>query len=414
MLPADSTAVNHPPGLLGASLIVRDEAGALPACLAALAGWVDEIVVYDTGSVDDSVEVARRTGATVIRGDWQDDFAAARNAALAHGSSSWVLVVDADERAVVDPVALRRLLASGPARDGYTVQVDNVGPAEDTLGYSHQGVRVLRRGAACWQGRVHEQLVGPDGRPLPVGALAAETLRLEHHGYADPATVRGKAERNARLLRMTLAQLIEDGDPALLPGLLVDLGRTLVSTGAAQEAVEVLESVRELAPGTRDWNQATDFLARVLLGAGEDQVVLVLCDQLEVAGGDRQYCDWLRAQAMAQLGDPHSALALLRGVDRLIDPAGRDHDLGKVLEVRALVAQLAGRTDEAVSCLVAAMLGHGRVEGRGAFLLQLWGDRPAAELAGRLRPDGAAHGGPVRAELRRQGPIGTAVADLLG
>ena len=113
MLPADSTAVNHPPGLLGASLIVRDEAGALPACLAALAGWVDEIVVYDTGSVDDSVEVARRAGATVIRGDWQDDFAAARNAALTHGSSSWVLVVDADERAVADPVALRRLLASG-------------------------------------------------------------------------------------------------------------------------------------------------------------------------------------------------------------------------------------------------------------------------------------------------------------
>jgi tetratricopeptide (TPR) repeat protein len=406
-----------PPPLLGASLIVRNEAGALPACLAALtaaAGLVGEIVVYDTGSTDDTVRLARQAGATVVCGQWQEDFGAARNRALAHGRSSWVLVVDADERVLADPQALHRLLASVPPRDGYTVQIGNVGSAEDGLGYSHHAPRLFRRGRARWQGRVHEQLVGPGGDLLPLGALSPQLLRLEHDGYADAEVVRGKAERNARLLRCTLDELIAGGDPAELPGLLVDLGRTLISTGALQEAVDVLESVRELAPGTRDWRQATDFLARVLLGAGEDRVVLVLSDQLEQAGADRRYCDWLRAQALAQLGDPVSALGLLRRVDQLVDPGGRDHDVGKVLEMRSLVAQLAGRTEEAVGCLIAAMAGHGRVGGRGDFLLRLWGGRPADELAGRLRASGSAYLAELRAELGRQPAPGPIVAALLG
>lgn len=334
------------PPLLGAALIVRDEAPSLSRCLAALADLVDEIVVHDTGSTDDTVALARAAGAVVVESVWREDFAAARNLALEHGRSTWVLAVDADEVVVADAAALRRLLASGPPRDGFTVQIDNLGAAGAGMGYSHQGPRLFRRGAARWQGRVHERLVRADGagspgaEPLPVGALPAGLLRLEHHGYADPDVVRVKAERNAHLLRTALR---ERTGSAGVPALLLDLGRTLVSTGALQEAVDALEQVRELAPGTPEWEQATDFLARVLLGAGEDAVVLVLCDQLEQAGVDVRYCNWLRAQALAQLGDAATAFELLGGIDRLVDPAGREHPLAKVQQMRRLVGQLAGR-----------------------------------------------------------------------
>ena len=53
--------------LLSAAIIVRDEADHLDACLASLSGLVDEIVVVDTGSSDDSVAVADRHGAIVAR-----------------------------------------------------------------------------------------------------------------------------------------------------------------------------------------------------------------------------------------------------------------------------------------------------------------------------------------------------------
>ncbi len=44
-------------------MIVKDEVKALPGCLESLNGVVDEVVVYDTGSTDGTIELARRLGA---------------------------------------------------------------------------------------------------------------------------------------------------------------------------------------------------------------------------------------------------------------------------------------------------------------------------------------------------------------
>ncbi|MGO9882155.1 MAG: glycosyltransferase family 2 protein, partial [Solirubrobacteraceae bacterium] len=84
--------------MLSGALIVRDESRVLSDCLASIREIVDEIVVVDTGSVDDSVEIARRYGARVIHHPWRDDFAQARNAALDAARGEWILYIDADER----------------------------------------------------------------------------------------------------------------------------------------------------------------------------------------------------------------------------------------------------------------------------------------------------------------------------
>ncbi|BCX13081.1 MAG: glycosyl transferase [Thermosynechococcus sp.] len=78
-------------------MIVRDEAARLPQCLASVAGVVDEAVIVDTGSQDETVAIARAWGARVYEIPWQDDFAAARNVALGYVTTEWVLVLDADE-----------------------------------------------------------------------------------------------------------------------------------------------------------------------------------------------------------------------------------------------------------------------------------------------------------------------------
>ena len=83
--------------LLSAALIARDEEASIRDCLASLDGVVDEIVVYDTGSRDATVALARTAGARVIEGAWQDDFALARNRALDACRGRWVLSIDADE-----------------------------------------------------------------------------------------------------------------------------------------------------------------------------------------------------------------------------------------------------------------------------------------------------------------------------
>jgi tetratricopeptide (TPR) repeat protein len=84
--------------MLSLSMIVRDEAERIEACLRSVQGFVDEMVVVDTGSSDDTVAIATALGATVHRIDWPGDFAPARNQALQWLTGDWVLVLDADEQ----------------------------------------------------------------------------------------------------------------------------------------------------------------------------------------------------------------------------------------------------------------------------------------------------------------------------
>ena len=68
--------------LISAAIIVRDEADSLDACLTSIVDLVDEIVDVDTGSVDDSPEVARAHGAVVDAMAWTGDFSGPRNRSL--------------------------------------------------------------------------------------------------------------------------------------------------------------------------------------------------------------------------------------------------------------------------------------------------------------------------------------------
>ncbi|NUP96812.1 MAG: glycosyltransferase family 2 protein, partial [Planctomycetaceae bacterium] len=79
-------------------VIAKNEEAMLSDCLASVRGLADAIVVVDTGSSDRTVEIAREHGAKVVHHEWSEDFAAARNAALPHVSSGFLLVLDADER----------------------------------------------------------------------------------------------------------------------------------------------------------------------------------------------------------------------------------------------------------------------------------------------------------------------------
>jgi glycosyltransferase involved in cell wall biosynthesis len=70
------------------TMIVRDEEKNLSTCLESVRGLFDEIIVVDTGSHDRTAEIARSFGARVFDFAWVDDFAAARNEALARATGA--------------------------------------------------------------------------------------------------------------------------------------------------------------------------------------------------------------------------------------------------------------------------------------------------------------------------------------
>jgi len=100
--------------MLSLSMIVRNEAQRLEACLGSVRGLADEMVVVDTGSSDDTIAVAEAAGARVEHITWPGDFAPARNAALSHVSGDWVLVLDADEQLRPEAIAPLRALMAQP------------------------------------------------------------------------------------------------------------------------------------------------------------------------------------------------------------------------------------------------------------------------------------------------------------
>ena len=83
---------------LSLCMIVKDEEEMLPDCLKSVKEWVDEMIIVDTGSTDKTIDIAGSFDAKVLNFEWVNDFSAARNFALSHVTSDYVLVLDADER----------------------------------------------------------------------------------------------------------------------------------------------------------------------------------------------------------------------------------------------------------------------------------------------------------------------------
>ena len=172
----------------------------LARCLRSTQGHVDEFVVVDTGSHDDTVAIAQRFGATLYHFDWCDDFAAARNFSLSQITGDWILLLDADETLIVEADTFRQQLATAPPElMGYALTRTEINLQEDDLsGGLH--IRLFRNDPSLrYVGRYHEQLGHQDGKPLLVDALHG--LKLLHYGNSDAqAVLRKTLDRDIPLL----------------------------------------------------------------------------------------------------------------------------------------------------------------------------------------------------------------------
>ena len=90
-------------------MIVRDEEQNLRELLPTIVGVFDEMVIVDTGSTDNTVQVAESFGATVHHFEWIKDFAAARNFSFEKTQYEWVMWLDADDR-IEDVEELKRFI----------------------------------------------------------------------------------------------------------------------------------------------------------------------------------------------------------------------------------------------------------------------------------------------------------------
>jgi tetratricopeptide (TPR) repeat protein len=249
---------------LALSMIVRDAGATLQACLESVRGVVDEIVIADTGSADATPTIAREHGATVIHIPWENDFAAARNRALAEVHAEWVLSLDADE--VLDPSAAALIpdLLNSESASGYQVTIRNYvlslddriwdrpaklndSPLDSAKIYpayvEHENVRLFRHDPRIFfVGRVHESV----GSRIEESGLrlGRANFLIHHFGLAADAETRAQKNRSYRELgKLKVVEMPSNPQAHLELGLV-----ELDNFGNLEEALACFERACQLNP----------------------------------------------------------------------------------------------------------------------------------------------------------------------
>jgi glycosyltransferase involved in cell wall biosynthesis len=164
---------------LTVTVITRDEAANIGAALESVS-WADEIIVIDSRSTDETVDIARRHATRVEVRDWHG-YSEQKNYAAALASNDWILSLDADERVTPALAAeIQALLRRGPGARGYRISRVTwyLGRwLHGTDWYPDYQLRLYDRRAGRWNSRKVHESFELDSTP---GRLRHH---LEHYAY---------------------------------------------------------------------------------------------------------------------------------------------------------------------------------------------------------------------------------------
>lgn len=165
---------------LSVIVITKNESAHIAACLDSVA-FADEIIVVDSGSTDDTCEIAASRGALVACTDDWPGFGRQKNRALDLATKDWVLSIDADERVTPElALAIQRELAA-PQADAYKIaRLSNFGGRwiRHSGWWPDHVLRLFRRGTARFKDvAVHESVI-PQSAPQVLGG------HFLHYPYA--------------------------------------------------------------------------------------------------------------------------------------------------------------------------------------------------------------------------------------
>lgn len=181
------------------SMIVKNEEKHLVGCLDSVKDVVDRIVIVDTGSTDSTIEIAKKYNAEIHHFYWVDDFSAARNYALSHSPSDWVLYLDADERLEGKSKNILRNIVEQKDKLGVRCKIYNIDEVNKKPKLQNSTRLFRYSNKIKFTGRAHEQI---EGSLLENGYKIVDSdLLINHIGYnIDKNGLTKKAERNLKLL----------------------------------------------------------------------------------------------------------------------------------------------------------------------------------------------------------------------
>lgn len=192
---------------LSACTITKNEADNIKKSIDSYKNFVDEIIIVDTGSVDDTVKIAKEAGAKVFEYEWENDFAAAKNFALDNCSGDWIIFLDADEWFDGDTAKNIEKAINNTIKSGYSAiscRLVNFADENEILEVGCT-LRVFKNDENIkFERPIHEVLVDKS-TGIPVESLYSDLITINHSGYMRKI-LKSKAERNKRLIDKAYAE----------------------------------------------------------------------------------------------------------------------------------------------------------------------------------------------------------------
>ncbi len=185
-------------------MIVKNESKNIIRTIESVISLVDELVVVETGSSDESLDLTKKYGAKVFKYDWDNNFSAARNLALENVKSDWILFLDADEEMDSNTKAnLHDAINFDQGVENFLYIVDNFGGikcqnVQPRLFRNHKNIRYTKPIAENIYDSLNE-LITNQNRLVRV-----YPININHFSSEDNDEVMQKFTRNSELLNEAL------------------------------------------------------------------------------------------------------------------------------------------------------------------------------------------------------------------
>ncbi len=256
-------------------MIVKNEEHNLPACLASVRDLVDEMIIVDTGSSDNTVAIAHEHGAKVHFFPWQDSFALARNESIRHATGDWIFWMDADDRIdAANQAKLREVFQTLPEQNfGFVMKCLCMPDPETGTATVVDHVRLFRNHPEIrWKYRIHEQIL-PSIRKLG-GDVRWAGVTIQHVGYQDASVRKKKLARDLALL------VKEDADNPNDPFTLFNLASLYQEQREIQKTLDCLRLSLQLSnPTDSIVRKLYAMMAQCQRQSGQPEAALTTCEE---------------------------------------------------------------------------------------------------------------------------------------
>ncbi len=297
---------------LSVIVIAKNEEERIGRILSDAKRFANEIIVVDTGSTDNTREIAGKAGARVYNMVWQDDFSLARNTALSYATCDFILWLDADDRvSAKDAERIIDTVKRAGEKDAFTAEVIN--SSKDNRPSSFMQLRLFPKSDKIkFEGKIHESVAGT--AKAAGFNITASDIQIIHTGYETAKARDEKMRRNFLILEKELEREPKNITLRFL------FANTLSLSGRPNDALAQYEYIATM-PGAEKAQADVYIRALIALSRAES-------DAAHFAGAET----WAQKAAQSRPDDMEARFCLSRAL------YGRGSLSGAMREVEAALA----------------------------------------------------------------------------